>query len=139
MRAHLDDRAVVVAADRGALLSGLGALAGGEPAAGVLEGRVTGDRAVFVFPGQGAQWEEMAVALLESSPVFAAEFAACGEALAGYVGWRLEDVLRGVPGAPSLERVDVVQPALFAVMVSLAALCGVLRCRAGGGPGAFPG
>ncbi|KJY41068.1 polyketide synthase, partial [Streptomyces sp. NRRL B-1568] len=36
--------------------------------------------------------------------------------------------LRGVEGAPSLERVDVVQPASFAVMVSLAAVwraCGV--------------
>src|SRR5262249_6387381 len=31
-------------------------------------------------------------------------------------------VLRGDDGAPSLERIDVVQPALFAVMVSLAAL-----------------
>ncbi len=62
------------------------------------------------------------MALMASSPVFAAEIAACGEALAAYVDWYLEDVLRGVPGAPSLERVDVVQPALFAVMVSLAAL-----------------
>ncbi|MGW3406535.1 acyltransferase domain-containing protein, partial [Streptomyces zhihengii] len=75
-----------------------------------------------VFPGQGAQWEGMAVGLLDSAPVFAAEIAACGEALAEFVDWRLEDVLRGAPGAPSLERVDVVQPALFAVMVSLAAL-----------------
>ncbi|GAA3355078.1 hypothetical protein GCM10017744_016190 [Streptomyces antimycoticus] len=31
-------------------------------------------------------------------------------------------MLRGEPGAPSLSRIDVVQPALFAVMVSLAAL-----------------
>ena len=46
----------------------------------------------------------------------------CAEALGRYVDWSLEDVLRGAPGAPTLERVDVVQPALFAVMVSLAAL-----------------
>ncbi|TXS35145.1 acyltransferase domain-containing protein, partial [Streptomyces sp. t39] len=43
-------------------------------------------------------------------------------ALAPYTDWSLTDVLRGVPGAPGLDRVDVVQPALFAVMVSLAAL-----------------
>ncbi|MER7708864.1 SDR family NAD(P)-dependent oxidoreductase, partial [Kitasatospora sp. NPDC097605] len=43
-------------------------------------------------------------------------------ALAPFVDWSLEDVLREAPGAPSLERVDVVQPALFAVMVSLSAL-----------------
>src|SRR6266545_3936493 len=121
-RAHLERRAAVVATDRGGLLAGLGALAAVDPAAEVLEGQVAGGKAVFVFPGQGAQWERMAVELLESSPVFAEEVAACGEALSRYVDWRLEDVLRGAPGAPSLERVDVVQPVLFAVMVALARL-----------------
>ena len=60
--------------------------------------------------------------------IFAEGMRACGEALGGYVDWVLEDVLRGVEGAPGLERVDVVQPVLFAVMVSLAGLweaCGV--------------
>ncbi|MCE0444453.1 hypothetical protein LT493_00475 [Streptomyces tricolor] len=32
-------------------------------------------------------------------------------------------MLRGAEGAPPLSRVDVVQPVLFALMVSLAALC----------------
>ncbi|WP_411104780.1 type I polyketide synthase [Streptomyces sp. cmx-4-9] len=121
-RAQLDKRAAVVATDRGALLSGLKALSAAEPAAHAVESRVTGNRTVFVFPGQGAQWERMAVDLLDSAPVFAAEITACGAALGAYVDWNLEDVLRGTPGAPSLERVDVVQPALFSVMVSLAAL-----------------
>ncbi|ATW52895.1 polyketide synthase [Streptomyces peucetius subsp. caesius ATCC 27952] len=123
-RALLERRATVVAADRAELLAGLDAVASATPAAGVVEGQVVGSgvKPVFVFPGQGAQWVGMGVELLDSSPVFAAEIAACGEALAEFVDWRLEDVLRGVPGAPSLERVDVVQPALFAVMVSLAAL-----------------
>ena len=40
---------------------------------------------------------------------------------APYVDWALLDVVRGVPGAPALDRVDVVQPALWAMMVSLAA------------------
>jgi acyl transferase domain-containing protein/NADPH:quinone reductase-like Zn-dependent oxidoreductase len=121
-RAHLERRAAVVAADRGVLLNGLKAITAAEPADEVLEAQATGGKAVFVFPGQGAQWERMAVELLESSPVFADEIAACGRALSAYVDWRLEDVLRGVAGAPSLDRVDVVQPALFAVMVSLARL-----------------
>nr|APD71853.1 type I polyketide synthase 1 [Streptomyces sp.] len=128
-RAHLEHRGVVAAADRDRLLSGLAALSVGEPSPVVVEGRAApGAKPVFVFPGQGAQWVGMAVELLDSSPVFAAEIAACGEALAEFVDWSLEDVLRSVPGAPSLERVDVVQPALFAMMVSLAALwrsCGV--------------
>ena len=66
--------------------------------------------------------------LLDTAPVFAERLGECGEALAGFVDWRLEDVLRGAEGAPGLERVDVVQPALWAVMVSLAELwraCGV--------------
>ncbi|WP_306308395.1 acyltransferase domain-containing protein, partial [Streptomyces sp. NL15-2K] len=128
-RGHLEDRAAVVAADRGGLLAGLEALAAGEPAGNVVLGRAGGGRTVFVFPGQGSQWEGMAADLLDSSPVFAAELAACGDALAEFVDWRVEDVVRGVSGAPGLERVDVVQPVLFSVMVSLAALwrsCGVV-------------
>ncbi|WP_370592635.1 type I polyketide synthase [Streptomyces sp. NBRC 109706] len=121
-RAHLEQRAAVVAADRGELLTGLAALSKAEPSPNVLEGDVAGGKAVFVFPGQGAQWDRMAVELLDTAPVFAEEIAACEAALAPHVDWRLEDVLRGVDGAPSLERVDVVQPALFAVMVSLARL-----------------
>ena len=48
--------------------------------------------------------------------------ASCGEALAEHVQWSLIDVVRGAQGAPGLERVDVVQPVLWAVMVSLAQL-----------------
>ncbi len=46
----------------------------------------------------------------------------CEQALAGFVSWSLLDVVRGAAGAPGLERVDVVQPVLWAVMVSLARL-----------------
>ena len=121
-RAQLDRRAVVVAADRGALLSGLGALSAGEPSADLVEGRPVGGKAVFVFPGQGAQWAGMAVELLDTAPVFAERMAQCAAALSPFVDWDLDEVLRGAAGAPSLERVDVVQPALWAVMVSLTAL-----------------
>ncbi|MFJ9900152.1 type I polyketide synthase [Streptomyces sp. NPDC091280] len=127
-RAHLEHRAVVTAADREGLLADLSGLAVGEPGSGVVEGRVVSGKTVFVFPGQGAQWVGMAVELLDSSAVFAGEVAACDGALGRFVDWRVEDVLRGVAGAPSLERVDVVQPVLFTVMVALAALwrsCGV--------------
>src|SRR5436853_80888 len=42
--------------------------------------------------------------------------------LARVVDWSLGEVLGGGEGAPSLDRVDVVQPVLWAVMVSLAAV-----------------
>ncbi|MCP9972507.1 acyltransferase domain-containing protein [Actinomadura madurae] len=63
----------------------------------------------------------MAVDLIDQSPVFAECLADCERALAPHVDWSLTDVLRGADPA-DLERVDVVQPVLFAVMVSLAAL-----------------
>src|SRR5690606_4588270 len=84
------------------------------------------EQTVFVFPGQGSQWPGMGAALLEESPVFAARMAECEAALAKYLDWSPTGVLRG--GGPGLDRVDVVQPALFAMMVSLAAVweaCGV--------------
>ncbi|MFD0346073.1 acyltransferase domain-containing protein [Kitasatospora aburaviensis] len=79
-------------------------------------------RAVFVFPGQGSQWAGMALDLLDVSPAFRQHIEACERALAPHTDWRLTDVLRGLPGAASMDRVDVVQPVLFAVMVSLARL-----------------
>jgi acyl transferase domain-containing protein/NADPH:quinone reductase-like Zn-dependent oxidoreductase/acyl carrier protein len=128
-RSVFEHRAVVLGRDRAELLGGLGAITTGERAASVVEGVVVGgEGVVFVFPGQGSQWEGMALGLLEVSPLFAQRMAECGDALAPFVDWSLVDVLRGAEGAPRLDRVDVVQPVLFATMVSLAALwraCGV--------------
>jgi acyl transferase domain-containing protein len=127
-RMELEDRAVVSGGDRGELLAGLGALARGESHVGVVRGAAVGGGVGFVFPGQGSQWAGMAVELLDRSPAFAAAMRECEAAFGGLVDWSLESVLRGGEGEPSLERVDVVQPALFAVMVSLARLwsaCGV--------------
>nr|WLE93516.1 PKS T1 (KS-AT-DH-KR-KS-AT-DH-KR) [Streptomyces sp.] len=120
-RAALECRAAVVAGSRDELLRGLTAVAEGEQPAGVVTNTAAeSGNAVFVFPGQGSQWAGMALGLLESSPVFAARLAECAAALKSFVDWPLLDVLRDAAGAPSLDRVDVVQPALWAVMVSLA-------------------
>ncbi|MFE7777924.1 SDR family NAD(P)-dependent oxidoreductase [Streptomyces sp. NPDC057445] len=80
-------------------------------------------RRVLVFPGQGTQWVGMGAGLLESSPVFAARLGECAEALAPFVDF---DVVEVVRGGRELDRVDVVQPVTWAVMVSLAALWGSL-------------
>ncbi|MFJ6595429.1 type I polyketide synthase, partial [Streptomyces violaceusniger] len=119
-RTVFEHRAVVLAGDRGGLVGGVAALAEGRDAAGVVRGVAGADgRAVLVFPGQGSQWVGMAAGLLESSPVFAERVGECGAALAPFVDWSLVDVLGD---AAALERVDVVQPVLWAVMVSLAEL-----------------
>ncbi|WP_406641699.1 SDR family NAD(P)-dependent oxidoreductase [Amycolatopsis sp. WGS_07] len=119
-RAALEHRAAVLAEDRTELLQQLQALADGREVPGKVQGTadVTGG-ITFVFPGQGGQWAGMAQRLLAESPVFAARLNACADALQSHVDWKLLEVL-GDPAA--LERVDVVQPALFAVMVSLAEL-----------------
>ncbi|MEU1844085.1 type I polyketide synthase [Micromonospora sediminicola] len=118
-----EHRAVVLAAGRDDLAAALDALAAGRPAPHtVTRAPGTGGDVVFVFPGQGSQWVGMAADLLATAPVFAETLTACAQALRPYVDWSLLDVIRGAPDAPSLERVDVVQPTLFAVGVSLAAL-----------------
>ncbi|OMC23834.1 polyketide synthase [Mycobacterium colombiense] len=122
-RSRFEHRAVIVGADGAQLLRGLTALAAGEQGAGLVVGRAQPvGKTVFVFPGQGSQWVGMGAQLLDGSKVFAEQLQRCAHALAEYVDWSLIDVIRGVPGAPGLDRVDVVQPALWAVMVSLAEL-----------------
>ena len=110
------------------LVRGLDALADATPSADVVRGiAVPPGKTVFVFPGQGAQWAGMAVGLL-GEPVFAARMAECEAALESHVDWKLTDVLGD---ADALARVDVVQPASWAVMVSLAALWQSVGVRPG--------
>jgi len=120
-RAGLDHRAVTLSRD------GLTALADGTPSADVVTG-VAGPAGgvVFVFPGQGSQWLAMAAGLLDSSTAFTNRLRECDAALSVHLDFSVEQALRD---GLELERVDVVQPALFAVMVSLAAWwadCGVV-------------
>lgn len=120
-RTHLDHRACVVANDHDALLDGLSAIFDNRPAPHIASGIAKAEgRLTFVFPGQGAQWAEMARALLDESEVFRAKIEACAEALAPHTDWSLLSLLRGELDAAMLERVDVVQPALWAMMVALA-------------------
>ncbi|ACU75834.1 Acyl transferase [Catenulispora acidiphila DSM 44928] len=123
LRTAMEHRAVVVAQDRDELLAALDALAEGRPHPATVQGTASGDvRPVFVFPGQGSQWAGMALELLTWNADFRAAFELCDAALAPYTGWSVADVLAGRDGAPALEGSDVIQPTLFAVMVSLAAL-----------------
>ncbi|WP_408653894.1 type I polyketide synthase [Jatrophihabitans sp.] len=124
-RARLTHRAVVVAGDRAELLAALTALIEGNPHPALLSGQAEDVQPVFLFPGQGSQWVGMAVELLDSGTDFAAfadRLAECDAALRPHTGWSVTDVLRGSPGAPELAGSEVIQPVLFAVMVSLAQL-----------------
>nr|BAF85837.1 modular polyketide synthase [Streptomyces cyaneogriseus subsp. noncyanogenus] len=123
-RAALEHRAVVIASGRAEFARALEAVASGEPHPAVVRGHAGSERGgvVFVFPGQGGQWAGMGLDLLRSSPVFAEHIAACGKALAPWVKWSLTEVLHRDAEDPVWDRADVVQPVLFSVMTSLAAL-----------------
>ncbi|MFD8286412.1 type I polyketide synthase, partial [Streptomyces solisilvae] len=126
-RSDFEHRVVVVGGGREELLAGLAGVGGSVPVDGVVRGVARPvDKVALVFPGQGSQWVGMAVGLLGSSSVFAAAMGECAAALSGFVEWSLLDVLGD---EVALGRVDVVQPVLWAVMVSLAEVwrsCGVV-------------
>jgi polyketide synthase 12 len=134
-RASFEHRAAIVAGSREQVLAALDSLAAGDGAPGLATGFARAERRpVFLFGGQGSQWEQMALELIDSSPFFAGRIEACEEALGPYVDWSLEKVLREA-GGKWLDRLDIVQPALFSVMVSLAELWREL----GAEPGAVVG
>ncbi len=141
-RPVLEDRAVVLGGDRGELLGGLGALARGEGAPGVVRGAAgEGDgRVAFLFTGQGAQRVGMGRELYEAFGVFGEAFDEACAHLDVHLGRSLKEVvfdqgepaasdseLRGEtevgsetgPGGESLEGTALAQPALFALEVAL--------------------
>ena len=119
-RSPLSERLAIVADSKAGLQAALAGAARGELPVGAVRGRAVGrPRVVFVFPGQGGQWTGMARQLLADEPVFREAIEACDAAISGETGWSVIAALQGdVEAAP----IDVVQPALFAVSVGLAAL-----------------
>ena len=122
-RAKLEHRAAIVTTDRAELQDALSALANGtgHPALAVGPGTVEAGKTAFVFPGQGSQWAGMGHRLATEEPLFAAHLTACQEELARWCDWNLLDILAD-NDENALARVDVVQPALFAVMTGIARL-----------------
>ncbi|MFJ6665268.1 type I polyketide synthase [Streptomyces sp. NPDC091383] len=119
-RAAFEHRAVVVGRTLPELRERLAGVAAGATPPGAVTGSARGGgRTVFVFPGQGSQWTGMAAELLATSPVFRDRVDACERALAPHVDWSLTAVLRGTSEVEQ-DRVDVLQPVLWAMTVALA-------------------
>ncbi|MCP2294159.1 phthiocerol/phenolphthiocerol synthesis type-I polyketide synthase C [Nocardia amikacinitolerans] len=89
----------------------------------VLSGRAA-DRGevAFVFPGQGGQWHGLAGALYGVDPAFTDALDACCAALAPHVDWDAKAIVTGAGGAGWLDRVDQVQPVLWALACGIAAM-----------------
>nr|WP_190815998.1 type I polyketide synthase [Saccharopolyspora pogona] len=131
-RPALDHRAVVLGADREALLPGLKALAASHDAAEVITGTRAAGPVGFVFSGQGGQWPGMGSGLYSAFPVFADAFdEACGE-LDAHLGQkaRVRDVMSG-SDKQLLDQTLWAQSGLFALQVGLWELLGSWGVRPG--------
>jgi len=123
-RQHHDDRLAVTFTGAEQLRDCLEAYLRDESRPGLSSGRRAEGRdarVVFVFGGQGSQWPGMARALLAGDAVFRAAIERVGAAIEAEAGWSLTRVLTDADPA-ALDRIDVVQPALFAIQVALAEL-----------------
>jgi acyl transferase domain-containing protein len=121
-RAQLERRAAVVAPDRDGLVAGLDALARGEAAAGVLDGRMADGRTAFLFTGQGAQRAGMGAGLAAAYPRFAEALEEVCAELDPRLGRSLKALLTAPEGsaeAALLDETEYAQAALFAVEVAL--------------------
>src|SRR5215216_7662263 len=78
-------------------------------------------RTVFVFPGHGSRWADMAKEMLDSAPAFADEMRRCDTAFSEHFDWSLLDVIRDDVWPSCEDRREVLHPVSFAVMVSLSA------------------
>ncbi|MEU4510438.1 type I polyketide synthase [Nonomuraea wenchangensis] len=121
-RAALEHRAVLPVADREGLLAGLRALAAGEPAASVVQGRVRPGGVGVLFSGQGAQRPGMGRELYAAFPVFARAFdEACALLEAEFAsGVGLREIILGERGADGvLDQTVFAQAGLFAFETAL--------------------
>jgi acyl transferase domain-containing protein/acyl carrier protein len=125
-RGHHDYRLAVTGNSVEQLIEGLQAFLHGETRPGLSSGRKDSGRRrklVFVFPGQGSQWFGMGRSLLEQEPVFRDVVERCDRAMRPYGDWSLLRELTATDAAQSrLNEVDIIQPALFAIQIALAAL-----------------
>ncbi|MGC2163614.1 MAG: beta-ketoacyl synthase N-terminal-like domain-containing protein, partial [Silvibacterium sp.] len=123
---HHEHRLAVSGDSPAQLLESLEAFCQGEAHPGLSSGRKFSSRRrklVFVFPGQGGQWFGMGRRLLEQEAVFREVVERCDLAMRPYGDWSLLAELMATDAANSrLNEIDIIQPALFAIQVALAAL-----------------
>ena len=124
-RGHLDHRLAVVSDSPAELSESLAAYRQGVPHPGLSAGRCRAGRrpgVVFLFSGQGSQWSGMGQRLLAEEPVFSDALAMCDHAMRPHLNRSVVAELLADQTDSRLGDIGVVQPAIFAVQVALAAL-----------------
>jgi acyl transferase domain-containing protein/SAM-dependent methyltransferase/acyl carrier protein len=124
-RAHLVERAAILAATPAEARERLQGLADGGAPPGVLRGRAGTEapRIAFLFTGQGAQAVGMGRRLYETHSAFRQSLDRCAEFARGRLDRPLLDLMFGAPGSEGLlDRTGYTQPCLFALEWSLAEL-----------------
>jgi acyl transferase domain-containing protein/acyl-CoA synthetase (AMP-forming)/AMP-acid ligase II/acyl carrier protein len=122
-RGHYEHRLSVVADSSAAMSESLAAYRHGQPWPGVSVGRCrTGQRpdVIFAFSGHGSQWRGMGRRLLAEEPVFRDALTACDRALEPCLGSSVLEAL--ARDDEELTDIGLIQPAIFAIQVALAAL-----------------
>jgi len=122
-RAHHPHRIAVTGRTRqeiaGALAAAASRIAAGVAQADAPAGR---PRVVFVYPGQGSQWQGMGRQLLEEEPAFRLAIEAADEAIRREAGFSVLTQICSDDAPIERAEIDVAQPVLFAVQLAIAAL-----------------
>ncbi|WP_438010602.1 SDR family NAD(P)-dependent oxidoreductase [Sorangium sp. So ce321] len=124
-RSHLRHRLSLVVRSREDALAGLSAYLDDKPHTGLVSGRKAPERSrrlAFLFSGQGSQWLGMGRELLARDGVFRAMMERCERVMREHVAWSLITSLTAEGERARFEEIDFIQPALFAIQVSLAAV-----------------
>jgi len=113
--------AAVAATDPVSAISGLRALAAGQPAPGAVLSHESpcASGTVFVYSGQGSQWAGMGRQLLADEPAFAAAVAELEPIFVAQTGFSLQRVLAD---GELVTGIDRIQPVLVGVQLALTAL-----------------
>jgi acyl transferase domain-containing protein/acyl-CoA synthetase (AMP-forming)/AMP-acid ligase II/acyl carrier protein len=132
-RGHHDHRLAVVGDSPTELSASLAAYRQGAPRPGLSAGHCRSGQppgVVFVFSGQGSQWYGMGQRLYAQEPVFRDALARCDDAMRPHLDGSLDgspnvSIVAELLADHSQSRrsdIGVIQPAIFAVQVALAAL-----------------
>jgi acyl transferase domain-containing protein/acyl carrier protein len=124
-RSHHEHRLCVVGESQAAMFESLAAHRHRESRPGLSVGHCRSGRppgVTFVFSCQGSQWFGMGQRLQADEPVFRDALAACDRALRPHLGCSVLTELAAGQESSRLDDIDVLQPAIFAVQVAMAAL-----------------